>query len=520
MKLIIIPFSLIFLFSTGLKAQPKPPQLILSIIVDEIDNDELLLLQSSFSDKGINRLSREGFRIMSAISHDLAGYPGTRIASLYSGMHPGEHGIVGEQWYNYTSEQFTQKVSFDNLNSLLEVRTNIVARTLGDFMKSFYGPNAEVAAISINSPWMVHTLGYYPDYFFTLNPETGFFYNALNNNEFGWINEFNSRYSQVNYLTKQWGPLNDIRSYVEFQYINEEERSDFRNFLYDMDDDGKYSKVVSSPYGNTLLRDFIIAFLVNSRFGQDEIPDLLSVCFTTRSFTKNNGTILPAEKEDMMLRLDLEIASIIDFLDFEFGRKNYLIMLTSAKSPPHNQSSFGKQGATTGFFDSNKTMALLNLYLMAVHGQGKWIAGYSDGTIFLNRTLIEQKGMSLKTMQEEVALFMHDVSGVAKAMPLFDFMLNTHCDEIFLKNLFPKRMGDIFISFLPGWQTTETELGSQQDGNSGSNSVPFIFFGWNTDKGAWFDNIDTTDLIPLLLKNLGLSHPKIYRTENIPVFKN
>ncbi|MCL2073976.1 MAG: alkaline phosphatase family protein [Marinilabiliaceae bacterium] len=520
MFLNIKSFLLIYLLSVSLAVHSKPPQLILSIIVDEIDNDELLLLQSSFSDKGFNRLAREGFRFMSAVSHDLAGYPGTRIASIYSGMNPNEHGIVGEQWYNYTSEQFSQKVSFDNLNSLLEIRTNIVTRTLGDFVKGFYGPNSKVAAISINSPWMTHTLGYYPDYFFTLSPQNGFFYDALNNKEFGWVNEFNSRYSLVDYLSKQWGPKNDITSYVEFRYSSDEQRSNFRKFLYDIDAGGKYSKVVASPYGNTMLRDFIIAFLVNSRFGQDDIPDLLSVCFTTRHFSNNNGTILPAEKEDMLLRLDIEIASIIDFLDYEFGRKNYLIMFTSAKSPPPNQSSFGKQGITTGYFDSGNSMSLLNLYLMAVYGQEKWVLGYSDGMIFLNRKVIEQKGMSLKNMQEEVALFMHDVSGVAKAMPLFDYMLNTHCDDIFSKNLFPKKMGDVFLTFLPGWQTTETQLGSRQDGNSGFQSVPFIFFGWNTNKGAWFDNIETTDLIPLLLKNLELTHPKIYRTDNVPAFVN
>jgi len=519
MKRFIIFFLYIFCLLSGLSAQLKPPKLIISIVIDELDNDQLLLLQSSFSDKGINRIAHDGFRFMSAISHDIAGYPGTRMTSLYSGMTVAEHGIIGEQWYNYNKERFDGKISFNDPNSLKDAQNYNMARTLGDYLKSFYGPKAGVAAISINTPWMIHTLGYNADYFFTLNSETGQFYEVLDDKEIAWVNEFNSRYSTVNYLSRQWGPLNDITSYTEFRYLDEKSRPDFRNFLYDMNDGGTFRKVAASPYGNSLLRDFIVAFLVNSKFGQDDIPDLLSVCFTTRSFTDVGNSILPAEKEDMLLRIDAEIASLIDFFDIEFGRKNYLIMLTSGASPPPDKSSFGKQGVTTGYFDGNKSMSLLNLYLMALHKQGKWVLGFNDGMIYLNRNLIEKEGLSLKEMQDSVSLFMHEFSGVAKALPLYDYQLNTHCDENINKNLFVRRTGDILISLHPGWQTTVTELGSRQIGTSGFQNLPFMFFGWNTEKGAWFDNIDAINLIPLLIKTIGLSHPKSFQNENVRVFK-
>lgn len=519
MKHFIVLIFLMLLFINGLSAQIKPPKLILSIVIDELDNDQLLLLQSSFSDKGINCISREGFRFMSVTSHDWAGYPGTRMTSLYTGMTVSEHGIVGEQWYNYSKEQFEGKISFNNQNSFKEAQNLNMSRTLGDYLKSFYGSKAGVAAISINSPWMVHTSGYNPDYFFTLNPETGQFYEVLNGTEDSWVSEFNSRYSTVNYLSRQWGPLNDITSYVEFRYLDEKNRPNFRNFLYDMNDGGTYRKIAASPYGNSLLRDFTVAFLVNSKFGQDDIPDLLSVCFTSRPFTESGNSIIPAEKEDMLLRIDTEIASLIEFFDIEFGRKNYLIMLTSGVSPPIDNSSFALQGSSTGFFDGNKSMALLNLYLMAIHGQKKWVLGFNDGMIFLNRNLIEKERLSLKNMQDSVALFMHEYSGVAKALPLNDYMLYNHCDEIISKNLFFKRTGDILITLHPGWQTTVTESGSRQNGISGFQTIPFIFFGWNTEKGAWFENIDLTNLMPLLMKTIGLGHPKSFQSENVPVFK-
>ncbi|MDR2927838.1 MAG: alkaline phosphatase family protein [Cytophagaceae bacterium] len=521
MKHSFISILLLAFSFSALRAQAQPPKLILSIVVDELDNDHLLLLQSSFSERGINRLSCEGFRFMAATSSDFSGYPGTRITSLYSGVTPSEHGIIGEQWYDYRGNRFTDPVSFNNKHSLYEAVRNNMSRTVGDYLKSFFGSEAGVAALSVNAPWMVHTVGYTSDSFYAFDEETGAFRNALNNDSAVWVNEFNSRYSTAGYLSRQWGPVKDITAYVEYRYKSDDERARFRSFLYDMNDEGSFRRIAGSPYVNTLLRDFTVAFLVNSGFGSDNVPDMLSICFTTRPFTETNGTILPVEKEDMLLRLDAEIASLIDFLDIEYGRNNYLIMLTSGAAGALDQSTSGRQGVSSGYFDGTKTMALLNLYLMAVHGQGKWVNGYCDGTIYLNRQLIEQENLSLKEFQEEVARFMLEVAGITKAVPTYDFFLNTHCDAGIAKNMFTKRTGDVYLSLLPGWQTPVSTLGSRQNGTSGAQPVPFIFFGWKTAAGkAWQENVDINTMIPLLMKEIGLSHPKISQVKETPCFIN
>ena len=515
MKFLAVLFSLLLLSFNGLTAQTNPPKLILSVVIDELDNDQLLLLQSSFSAKGVNRISSEGFRFMSAISSDFAGYPGTRMTSVYTGTTSSEHGIIGEQWFDQSSQKFTESVSFYGMNSLKDAAKNNMSRALGDYLKSFYGTKAGVAALSLNNPWMIHTLGYNPDYFFAFNPYEGRFFDALKYNQASWVEEFNSRHSINGFLIKQWGPVKDITSYIEYRNISESEQINFRSFFYDMN---TFDRVAASPYGNTLLRDFTVAFLVNSNFGRDNIPDLLSVCFTSRPFIDANGSILPAEKEDMLIRLDSEIWSLIDFLDIEYGRDNYLIIFTSGSSSALDISTSGEVGVNTGYFEGKKTMSLLNLYLMAIYGQGRWVNGYNDGMIFLNRKLIEDSKLSLKEMQEKASLFMLEVAGVAKAVPTHDLILGNHCDPMITKNLFPRRPCDIYIHLFPGWQSTTTELGSRQDGNSGSQTIPFIFFGWKTGKGAWQGNIDAINMIPLLMKEIGLTHPKVAQIEEIPVF--
>lgn len=504
-------------------AQVAAPRLILFVVVDELDNDQLLILQSSLSDKGFNRLSREGFRFMSVTSHDFSAYPGTRLTSLFSGVSPSVHGIVSEQWFDQRSGTFSDPVAFNPVAVNKSLQYSL-SRSFADYLKSVYGPGSRVGAISINAPWMAHSLGYNPDYFYAYNRNSGCFYDVMNPGyDPSWVKQFNLRYSTNGYLNQQWGPVKDITTFTEYRYRSVSERSDFRSFLYYMNDGGidgyKYGKVAASPFANTLLRDFTVAFLVNTQFGYDETPDLLSVCFTTRPFIKTNGTILPAEKEDMILRLDSELASLVEFLDIDLGRDKYMIVLTAASNSAVDQSTHGLQGKNTGLFESNKIMSLLNLYLMAIHGQGKWVNGINDGVVYLNRTLIESKGLSVSDMQDSVSKFLLEVSGVAKAIPAYNLVKESHHDPLVSNNIFPLRAGDVYITLLPGWQTPLSALGTRQNGYAGQRSVPLVFFGWKTNAGAWVENVNSTSIIPIIMKNMGLTHPSVSNAPEVPAFK-
>ncbi len=516
-------YSILFAgFNFGASAQNTPPKLILFIVIDELDNDQLLLLQSSFSDKGLNRIAREGFRFMSAYSRDFSAYPGTRLTSILTGVNPSIHGVVGEQWIEKRSGSFSETASFDT-SAIKSCIQNNMARTFADYLKSFYGPQSRVGAITIDAPWMLAGLGYNSDFYYAYNKSTGNFYDVFRaGKDSTWVNQFNIRYSTNGYLTRHWGPLNDITSYTEYRYMLPEKRLGFRSFFYGMNDGGingfRYGKVAASPYANALMRDFVVAFLVNTQFGQDNIPDLLSISFTTKPFLNTNGVVITAEKEDMLLRLDGELGSLIDFLDIDLGRENYLIVLTSAANSGGDRSTHGLPGKNTGVFENQKIASLLNLYLMAIHGQGKWVMGIIDGVVYLNKPLIESKGLLVKDMQETASRFLLEVSGVSRAIPSHDLILENRYDQLISNNIFPMRSGDIYLTLLPGWHTSVSEQGTRQDGFPGQRSLPFMFFGWKTNKGAWFDKTDATHLIPLLLKSIGLTHQSAINVPEIRVF--
>lgn len=491
----------------------EPPKLIVFVVVDELDNNQLNFLQSEFSKNGFNGLANGGHRFMSLVSTDFSGYPGTRVTSLFTGTTPSRHGVIGERWMDYQKGEFNLAPSLDSLSLHKTIFYN-QSRSLADYLKSYYGHKSLSVGFSLNAPWMIHSLGYSPHHFFTFDLSKGIFFDALqtDSTEYSWLKRFNSSISSTSLLKSQWGPVKDISNYLE--YKNQRDAAEeFRTFFYTMRGKGNslFERVASSPAGNTLLRDVVVTYLANSELGKDNIPDLLTICFTTKPFVETPSFWLPAEKEDMLLRLDENIASLVEFLDYQYGSENYLLALTSASSSAEEKQMVGKKTLNGGFVDQKKIGALLNLYLMALHGQGNWVLGVYDHQIFLNRQLISENSLLLKEVQEKSALFVMEMAGIARTIPTFEMMLTPPIDEPFKSNFFPMRAGDLFYTLKPGWEANQAESFGVQSSVSGAELVPFILKGWGVSPGVTIKRMNINSIVPNLLNQMNISISEFVR---------
>jgi hypothetical protein len=521
LRLIAFCFALLILTPKLKGAEPSDPKLILFIVIDELNNDQLLLLQPKFSRDGFNRLSSQGLRFMAAYSADISGYPGTRLTSFYTGTTPSVHGIIGEQWYDKKISRYVEAATPDFANFQQTLHYN-QAQSISDYLKSFYGPGVRSAAISIDAPWMLHTVGYAPDHFFNFNTSHGTFVDQIAPMayETQWLHRFNENLLRSQLRQRQWGPLNDITTYTEYQYLAPDDQEAFRSFLYEINvrEGQTFGRFAASPFANTLVRDLAVGFIAGTDFAANGTPDVLSLTFTARPF-QSNGSILPAEKEDMLLRLDRDIASLISFLDNELGKDNYLVILTSAATSAPDHSTSGKDGVTTGVVEFKKISALLNLYLMAIHGQGKWVLGMHDNAVYLNHQLILERGLTIDEMQQLAARFLMDVAGIDRALPTYQMIFDINTETLLSNNLYPSRSPDIILSLQSGWQSEVTRAGTRQTGYSGHTPVPLMVRGWNVRPGAWLEPVEHRFITPFILKQMGIVHPAILKAPLMPLFK-
>ena len=148
------------------------------------------------------------------------------------------------------------------------------------------------------------------------------------------------------------------------------------------------------------------------------MPDLLSINFSTLDFANKWFEPQSVEVQDLYMRLDQDIANLLNYLDGKLGKDNYLVYLT-APSTSENSVKMLKEvfNFAAGEFFPESSMALLRSYLNVIYGVNDWIVGYSEEQLYLNHLLIEKEGIGLAEIQNKTALFLNQFKGVKAAIP-------------------------------------------------------------------------------------------------------
>jgi hypothetical protein len=104
-------------------------------------------------------------------------------------------------------------------------------------------------------------------------------------------------------------------------------------------------------------------------------------------------------------------------------------------------------------FNVDRAAALTGTYLMALYGHERWVDGGYGQSIFLNRTLIEQKRLSLETIQRQVANFLMEFEGVQIAMPNYEALRY----PILNSSLCKRHTGDVVFMLQPCWKLMQND---------------------------------------------------------------
>ena len=124
-------------------------------------------------------------------------------------------------------------------------------------------------------------------------------------------------------------------------------------------------------------------------------------------------------------------------------------------------------------------LLLLNMFLMATYGEGKYVEAYHDQQIYLNHKLLEQKQLNLTEVQEKSADFLMQFSGVNEAYSANRLLLGSWTPEIYkIRNGYHrKRSGDLVIDVLPGWTIVNENGGDNKVVRHSYIPSPLIFMG-------------------------------------------
>ncbi len=502
------------------KIPSEKPRLIILLSVEGMGSDFLYRFDHLFGEGGFKRLVNEGTVCNNAFYafSNMQALPA--YATLMTGAMPAVHGIIADEWFQRTSELYTNGVSeyklADNNLAANDFSTRfLLSTTFSDELCLFNNHRSKIISVAMNPAVSVMLGGHTPDAVFRFNTESGNWKNLLSTSDSSkkWVDEFNAKKIADIYLEKPWNPSLPLEQFTGNQDIKNtyKKKNGFPYNLINQNNTKKdYSPLTYTPYGNTLTKDFAIAAIVNENLGKDDDCDVIAIAFNPMTEMAIRYGLNSVELEDAYSRLDKEIAHFLTFIDETLEKQDVLLILTSNCGTLHQPDYLQQNGIPAGYFDSNRAMTLLRSYLNAVYGKGNWVQAYTNLQIYLDHNLIEDSKLDINQMQAMISRFMVQFSGLAYAIPSF-VLESSHFDKgqyaLIQNSYHQKRSADILLVLEPGYIEKNDYINNKSTRLHASPNVPLIWYGWKIKRQQLSQPVLINDIAPTLCKFLQIPFP-------------
>jgi hypothetical protein len=423
------------------------PRLTVVAVVDGLTSENLALLRPYWQQGGLRTLSEEAFQTSVTYPHLVFGGNET-TATLMTGVTPDRHGYTYDTYFVRRDRKTHRMLEDETVHGIGTKRQlspkNLLSQTMTDKMKLAY-PEGKIYAVGIRPQTTILMAGHAANACCWIDADSlrwvatsayseGLPAAAYSQNE-------SARVAIL--AAHQWTPRLDIPVY---SCPTEQERK--KGFSYTVSD-----VLLRSPEANKLVIELALAIQQDRKLGLDAAPDMLMLHLNTLSPRAHSDRIASAEHEDMYLRLNQDLGFLMDQLNKRIGRTNYQILVVGRPVLGTDPQILSDIHMPVQTFNADRAAALTSTYLMALYGHERWVDGVYGQSLYLNRTLIEQKRLNLESLQRQVANFLMEFEGVQIAMPGYEAMNYPMLSSTLSK----KHTGDVVFLLQPGWQLMQDE---------------------------------------------------------------
>ncbi len=485
------------------------------ITIDGLQSDLIDRYWESFSYGGFRRLIDDGYYAANTPCSYITTGKATDYASLYTGSYPLYHGIVSEYYFNHKKQEqvsVIDDVNYSGINSLRSVSpVTLQTSTIADELK-LSDPRSKVYAIGLNPAEAIMMGGHMADGAVWIDDLTGEIATTTyyNNGLPRWAAELNEEDLVGKWKLTNWQPEKDINNY-QYRAITQRGFLEQKPTFYRRDSGENFEMQMiafkQTPHVNQVVKELVTRTIRDGKMGYDDITDLLALTLNANSNFTGYGPC--AETEDMYIKLDRTLAEILDVIDITIGLKNAVVAVTTNHQEHRSREYLSQMRIPTGNFNPYRTMAILNSYLMAVYGQGRWIDGYYARQLYFNKKLIEDNNIKLEDIEEFTAQFLLEFEGVHSAYSSRALQKVANVDNDRLAQMrnsyFKNRSGDVVFNLLPGWY--ETDHLDRPIGVTSfiTNNIPIIFYG--IDKSKFTKEPMLEDIVPTLCQLIRIPFP-------------
>lgn len=503
----------------------EAPKLVVGVVVDQMRYDFLYRYYQKYGEGGFKRLLNKGYSCKNTNFNYVPTSTAPGHTAIYTGTIPAINGIIGNDWYQRDSWKAVYCTSDSTVNTVgstskagkMSPRKMLVT-TITDQLRLANNMQSKVVGIALKDRGAILPVGHTANAAYWYDNSGNWITSTYYMNQLpGWVNTFNDEKLPASYLSKPWTTLLPIEQYTEStaddvpfeEKFAKEDKPVFPHNLPQLKNND-FGLIRSTPFGNSLTKDFAIEAIKAEKLGTGKFTDFLAVSFSSPDYVGHQFGPNSIEIEDIYLRLDKDLEELLLFLDNQVGKENYLFFLTADHGAAYNELFLKEKKIPTGLFSSTKMNTGINEFLNKKYGEANWITYTINNQIYLNHQTCIGKNISIEEIQSKIAELILPMEGVASVITASEIRRTdfTSLPNKFIKNGFnEKRSGDVMITLQPGWMEYK-ETGTTHGATySYDTHVPLLWYGWGIQQGASSVPVNIIDIAPTIATLLNIAIP-------------
>ncbi|HKO45337.1 MAG TPA: alkaline phosphatase family protein [Pyrinomonadaceae bacterium] len=553
-------------------AQNKPttrPRLVLIIVADQFRFDYLTRFGPLFGKGGFRRLLNQGASWTNANFDYVPTKTSPGHAAIVTGAPPSVTGIIANEWIERSTATKVTSVGdrtarvVGGENETPNSPRRLLASTVGDELRSALGDQVKVIGVSDKPRAAILPAGKRANAAYWLGSRSG---NIISSDYYfkqlpEWVEAFNRTRPLDKYFGARWERLLPEREYLKHAGPDSppweviDRAPGFTNVFPHVITGGEshpgqefYDALDHSPFVNDVIVAMAEQVIAHEKMGEDETTDLLSVSLSGTDHVGHRFGPTSQELMDTVLRLDRQIARLLDFVDARVGLKNTLVAFSSDHGvAPLWQYSETKGGLGRTRITNAQVMEAVHRAIKARYGAkrdyifqykegGQYKDAVINGNIYFNLDALARDHVSLDEITQLAGDAVAKLPGIAgyytrsqlencrnygkgtpnsRSRASVRIVFNRHAPCLadligssVLRGFDPERNGDLIIV-----QKQYYYLGDSSDPTSHATPypydthVPVILMGGSVKPGTYQRPATPADIAPTLSLLLGIKPP-------------
>ena len=448
--------TLLALISTGLQAhQASKPRLVISIVINQLTSECLEEYSEALEDGGLKQLLASGKVYSSATMPFPPTDAASAITTIYTGTTPYYNGIASASWLDRNSLKVVSCVDDSKYRGAGSYEggsaANVMSSMIGDELKAKTSNLGLVYSIAINREAAILSASHSAN-------------GAL------WVDNKTGRWNTSTYYL---GGLPNWLDSFEKQSVYTTEAED-----------------------NNRVANAAISCIANASLGKDDNSDILALTFEV------------ADDLNTYKQLNNDLGRLLKTAKDAVGESNLLVVATGTGVAPRQKVDYELLRIPHGTFSIDRTAKLLDLYLNAVYGQGKYVDGSVNNHIYLNSKLSEQKKIDMDELLARSQVFLLETSGVSNVYSSRQLMTASSDMLAPIRNSFNSNTcGDLIIETLPGWNLVNENTRQDITTQNASAQFHIIVWGAGTKAERISTPVSAVSIAPTISKAIKIRAP-------------